>query len=97
MPGSRSTKCVMSSKMASVHICNVLFAFWQNLLAPGVGSRNNFMPDGLLHSMPSQIRKQYPQIITYLQECSSGKNTNRIRSARRLRDILNIASKESPL
>ncbi|KAJ1531008.1 hypothetical protein ONE63_005840 [Megalurothrips usitatus] len=69
----------------------------QQLLAPGMGSSDNFMPGGLLHSAPILIQKNYPQLETFLLECASGKSTDRIRSARRLRDVLTIVSKESPL
>lgn len=55
------------------------------------------MPGGLLHSTPTQIESQYPRMKTFLQECSSPKGSDRIRSARRLRDLLSIASKENPL
>lgn len=73
------------------------FMICQQLLAPGVGSNDNYLPGGLLHSLPPEIRKDYSQIETFLNECSTGAVTDHIKSARRLRDILNIASKESPL
>ncbi|KAK3932521.1 Divergent protein kinase domain 2A [Frankliniella fusca] len=69
----------------------------EQLLGPGIGSSGNSLPGGLLHSIPSDIQKQYPQIVVFLNECSLGKGKDHIRSARRLRDTLNIASKESPL
>lgn len=69
----------------------------EQLLGPGMGSSGNSLPGGLLHSIPLDIQKQYPQLEVFLNECSSGKGKDHIHSARRLRDLLNIASKENPL
>ncbi|XP_016914311.2 divergent protein kinase domain 2A [Apis cerana] len=86
--------CPECLAFSSVDICNHkvsdhnYYAICKILLALNIN--NNILPGGLLHDIPIEILKNYPDIQNLLQQCVNPVSSNRILAGIQFKNLLDI-------